>query len=93
MVKITVKEENVDTVLELLEDYTKDENGFIVSKEEDEAGALAEVFLEDAQIPFFMEFSYEGENGSSVFMIDEGKFNDDEDDFNRVKELFLEYIK
>lgn len=93
MVKITVKPENTEAVLELLEDYTKDENGFIVSKESDDTGALAEIYLEDAQIPFLMEYTFEGETGSSVFMVDEGSFNDDEEDFNRVKELFLEYIK
>lgn len=95
MVKITVKEDVSNEVIDLLEDYVKDENGFIISTNAGDNGALAEVFLEDAQIPFLMQFDANGEAGNSVFMPEEGCFNDNDDkeNFERVKGLFLEYCK
>lgn len=98
MVKITVKPSEIDKALEVLDDYTRVDN-FIVSKEPEDTGVFAELNLEEANIPFMVEFKSDTEEVVSVFMPDEGcvyweetESDEEKEDFERVKKLFLAYL-
>lgn len=90
MVKIILSKNDVEKVAELFEDSDfKRVNDTFVCDDPEEASAIAELILEDNDIPYKME------NGSTkaVFMPEEGFFELEDYDYPRVSELFEEYIK
>jgi hypothetical protein len=97
VVKITVKQSDIEKALEVLEDYTE-HGGFIISKEPDDNGIFAELNLEEAEIPFMLEFTSDTATTYSVFMPDEGCVSYDaesegeaKEDYDRIQKLFAVY--